>query len=67
MDRFRILSLIKILRSCNLNQSQIEKVKETIVKKATILYNGALKRGKLEEAEIYKEWIDSYSLEFIHS
>lgn len=57
MDRFRVKSLINLLTNANLDNFQKEKVKEVIRKKATILYNGALKRGK-KEAEIYKEWIE---------
>lgn len=60
MDRWRVYSLIKLLESKKLNLEQEIEVKKMINKKANILYNGAMKRGKLEDAKIYKEWREKY-------
>lgn len=58
MDRFRVLSLLKILKTITLTEKQKNKVIETIIKKSTILYNGAIKRKKVEESKLYKKWIE---------
>ncbi len=60
MDRWRVYSLIKLLESKQLNLEQELEVKRMINKKVNILYKGAIKRGKLEDAKIYKEWVEKY-------
>lgn len=65
MDRWRVYSLIKLLESKQLKLEQEIEVKKMINKKANILYNGAMKRGKLEDAKIYKEWTEKYTTDLI--
>ncbi len=60
MDRYRVHSLIKLLKENDLTYLQRVEVKKTIVKKAKILYNGAIKREKFSDAKIYKSWIDNF-------
>jgi len=61
MDKFRVKSLIKLLNTVELNDYQKKAVIETIINKSNILYNGAIKRGKVEDAEIYKKWLTEIS------
>lgn len=61
MDKWRVHSLIKLLESKQLNFEQELEVKKIINKKASILYKGAVKRGKLDVAKIYREWIEKYT------
>ncbi|MFN3411694.1 MAG: glycosyltransferase family 2 protein [Exilispira sp.] len=58
MDKYRVYSLLKLIENEDLNDYQKEKIKKTIIKKATILLNGAIKRGKINEANIYESWIN---------
>lgn len=51
MDRFRIQALVKILNSGKLDAAQTEITQKTLNEKARIYMQGALKRGKKEEAE----------------
>lgn len=51
MDRFRIQSLVKLLASEKLELAQAELAKKTLEEKSTIYIQGALKRGKVQEAE----------------
>lgn len=61
MDKFRVKSLIKLLNTVELNDYQKKAVIETIINKSNILYKGAIKRGKVEDAEIYKKWLTEIS------
>ncbi|HPC38130.1 MAG TPA: glycosyltransferase family 2 protein [Exilispira sp.] len=60
MDRWRVISLIKLLNSKQLSEIQEIEVKKMIEKKAKILYNGAVKRKKYDDAIIYKKWMEEY-------
>ncbi len=64
IDKFRIKSLLKLLRENNLTASQRKAVVETLEKKITIYTKGALKRNKNKEAAKYinilKEIKDEY-------
>lgn len=53
MDRFRVLSLEKILG--NANQVQKELIKKELVKKYTLLKKGALKYDRILDTKIYEE------------
>jgi len=57
LDRFRLQALLKLL-ALNLTQEQAFLVRQEILKKARIVRDGALKRGKLEEARYYQQIID---------
>jgi len=57
LDRFRLQALLKLL-ALNLTQEQAFLVRQEILKKARIVRDGALKRGKLEEARYYQRIID---------
>ena len=50
MDQFRIRSLAKILAQNILTPEQAEAARKTLEEKAKIYIEGALKRGKKEEA-----------------
>ena len=50
MDRFRIQSLVKILKSGILNPGQSTAAEKILAEKSRIFIQGALKRGKNEEA-----------------
>ncbi|MBN2038478.1 MAG: glycosyltransferase [Spirochaetes bacterium] len=60
MDRFRVYSIIKLLRSGMLHDKPryLKKAKETALSKCEILLNGALKREKSEFAHYIEELID---------
>ena len=63
MDRFRVIALQKILNNPLLGNDRKVNVLEVLHKKCDILAQGAEKRGKLEEAEKYKDLSDQYSVE----
>ena len=64
MDRWRIYALDKLLRSDDLNMQQREWVTEMLINKSSILIQGFEKRGKTEEARIYKNLVSHYSKSF---
>ena len=53
MDRFRVAALCKLLASGGLTSEQRSLAAQALVKKCTILAQGARKRGKGEEARHY--------------
>lgn len=55
MDRFRVKALEKMLDSDDLNQDQRNATKEMFTQKCEIIINGMKKRGKNEDAGIWKE------------
>ena len=57
MDKFRVLSMLKLYQNKNLDSDKKEAMKNMIIKKSNILLQGALKRNKIKDAEIYKKWI----------
>jgi len=60
MDRWRIYALEKLLRGDDLNSEQREWVKDMLIEKSTILIKGFEKRGKTEEAGIYRNLLAAY-------
>lgn len=54
MDRFRIQALEKIVRSGRIAGADLQAAAATLVEKAQILAQGAEKRGRREEARIYR-------------
>ena len=60
MDRFRVQSLIKLLKSGVLEDGQELLTKMTLLEKAKILRNGAVKRGKAESVEYYEQLLIDY-------
>lgn len=60
MDKFRVISMLRLYQNKYLKKEKKDALKEIILKKSNILLNGALKRGKIKDAEVYKKWI--YSL-----
>ena len=61
MDRWRVYSLYKLLRGNELNMQQRQWVTEMLINKSSILIHGFEKRGKTEEARIYKNLVSHYS------
>lgn len=53
MDRFRIQSLVKLLRDCPLNAHQKQAAIKELDRKCRIYGNGCLKRGKEDEGKFY--------------
>ena len=64
MDRWRIYALDKLLRGDDLNMQQREWVTEMLINKSSILIQGFEKRGKTEEARIYRNLVSHYSKSF---
>ena len=60
MDRWRIYALDKLLRGDDLNMQQREWVTEMLINKSSILIQGFEKRGKTEEARVYKNLVSHY-------
>ena len=63
MDRFRVMALQKILNNPLLSNDRKVNVLEVLHKKCDILAQGAEKRGKLEEAQKYRNLSDQYAVE----
>jgi glycosyltransferase involved in cell wall biosynthesis len=61
MDRWRVYALEKLLRSGNLNPKQRGWVIEMLIEKSDVLIQGFFKRGKSEEAEVYRNLVATYS------
>ena len=61
MDRWRVYALDKLLRGDDLNMQQREWVTEMLINKSSILIQGFEKRGKTEEARVYKNLVSHYS------
>jgi len=64
MDRWRIYALDKLLRGEDLNMQQREWVTEMLINKSSILIQGFEKRGKTEDARVYKNLVSRYSKSF---
>ena len=61
MDRWRVYALEKLLRGGDLNSEQRGWVTEMLIEKSGVLIQGFAKRGKNEEAEVYKNLVATYS------
>lgn len=59
MDRFRIHSLAKLIRSGELHEFQLEAALKELRRKCRIYGGGCMRRGKAKEAEIYLRLPDS--------
>jgi glycosyltransferase involved in cell wall biosynthesis len=53
MDRFRIKSLVKLIKSGVLNERQLQSTYKELSKKCRIYSKGCLKRGKVREGTFY--------------
>lgn len=60
LDKYRIQALEKMLNSKELSVDQYEHTRLELQKKCKIYAKGAEKRGKLKEAEFYKEFANKY-------
>lgn len=60
LDKYRVYALKKMLKSGLLNEKQNEITRKELLKKSRIYANGALKRGKSEEAEKYFQLIAEF-------
>jgi glycosyltransferase involved in cell wall biosynthesis len=61
MDRWRVYALEKLLRGGDLNPQQRGWVIEILIEKSVVLIQGFSKRGKSEEAEVYRSLVATYS------
>lgn len=59
MDRFRVYALEKVIKS-DISLDQKKEAVRTLIDKSTILLNGSLKRGKMDEAKEYQDKIETY-------
>ena len=60
LDRYRIQSLAKLLRSGNLNSQQQEAALSVLIEKCRIYANGCLKRGRSSEARQYQKLLKEF-------
>ncbi|MGI9534449.1 MAG: glycosyltransferase family 2 protein [Thermodesulfobacteriota bacterium] len=61
LDKYRIYSLEKMLNSGQLNSLQRQETYNELINKCRIYANGAIKRGKMDEADIYSDKIKKYN------
>jgi glycosyltransferase involved in cell wall biosynthesis len=61
LDKYRIYSLLKIMKECNLSDENKDKLVKVLKKKIRIYLNGCLKRGKKEEAIYYSSILRNIS------
>ncbi len=61
MDRFRIMSLARLLDRGRLTPEQTAATMAVLKEKCVILANGAARRGRVEEAEAYRGLPDTFS------
>ena len=59
MDRFRVISLEKLLKTAS--NTQKYKIKEELIKKYTLLYKGALKYDKIIDINFYQRQLLVYT------
>jgi len=62
LDKYRIQSLTKIVKSGQLCESQTRAAVQTLKEKCDIFANGCRKRGREDEAEYYEELAGTYSM-----
>ena len=62
MDRFRIKALQNILLQNSLNDDYTQQATQVLLKKCKIFQQGALKRGKIEDAQHYQQIINKFQL-----
>ncbi|MFW6160290.1 MAG: glycosyltransferase family 2 protein [Acidobacteriota bacterium] len=62
LDRFRVVALKKTL-ALDLTPRQERSVRQEIIQKSRVLHQGFQKRGKIEEAEYYRQLINKYQIE----
>ena len=62
MDRFRISALQKIIDAGQLSEQNRLAAVNMLIKKAGIYLNGVTKRGKIEEADYYRQLIKRYAI-----
>ncbi len=60
MDKYRVISLINLYKNLKIKKEKKVQIRITILKKTNILLNGALKRKKYDDADIYKKWIKDF-------
>jgi glycosyltransferase involved in cell wall biosynthesis len=65
MDRFRISALQKIIDGDHLSGQNRQAAANMLVKKANTYLNGATKRGKIDEADYYRQLIKRYATDAI--
>ena len=61
LDKYRIYAIIKLLESNKLDKEKRKWAVEELERKCKIYIKGALKRGKIKEANFYKEIIKKYA------
>ena len=62
LDKYRIQSLTKIVKSGQLGESQTRAAVQTLKEKCDIFANGCRKRGREEEAKYYEVLAGTYSM-----
>jgi glycosyltransferase involved in cell wall biosynthesis len=67
MDRFRLKALEKIIRSGTIQGETLAAAVSTLTAKAEILAQGAEKRGRIEQARLYREKQQLFSRPLAHA
>lgn len=57
MDKYRVISLMNLVKNNSLSEEQINKVKDVALRKLSILIKGAEKRNKSADLNLYKNWL----------
>lgn len=57
MDRYRVISMFKILDTIKLSQAKKEATVDMIKEKTLILLSGAEKRCKIDDIALYRKWL----------
>lgn len=60
MDRYRIVALQKIINEDHLSVENKQQAIEVLLKKSKIFQQGALKRGKTEQANFYQQLMEEF-------
>ncbi len=61
MDRYRIQALLNIISGGTLNNENKQKAISMLLKKCKVFQKGALKRGKMDDAQRYQNIINQFS------
>lgn len=61
MDRYRVISMFKILNSINLPEKKRSATLDMIKEKTLILLSGAEKRCKIDDIALYRKWLKDCS------
>jgi glycosyltransferase involved in cell wall biosynthesis len=67
LDRFRVLALVRLLQEGALNSTQRKATLAVLTEKCVVLANGAARRGRQAEAEVYRALPGTFGCAPAHS